>query len=342
MKRVWSLLLCLAIILMLTLQCSKKKDIHVMVNEFFQADTDVTILVTDSGLGGLSVAAELAARLPQSGVFENVRIIFYNSQYHDYYGYNSLKNESEKVRIFDSALKAMKKSYHPDMLLIACNTLSVLYDKTGFAQRANYPVIGIVELGVDLMEQEFERQPEATVLIFATETTIGSGAHKKLLIERGIPAERIIGQSCPRLAGRIEEGPASEETIGLITKYVGKALDKLGAEPVPIFASLNCTHFGYSMQQFSDAFAAAGHAGIRIIDPNPSMAALLFKPEFMHRFPATNVSVEVVSKGKLGEKEINSISSLLEKTSPQTADALRRYEHRPDLFEAVFDSTMLK
>jgi len=44
--------------------------------------TDVAIVVTDSGLGGLSVAADLAARLPESGVFRNARIVFYNALFH--------------------------------------------------------------------------------------------------------------------------------------------------------------------------------------------------------------------------------------------------------------------
>ena len=36
--------------------------------EIAKRKPDVTIVVTDSGLGGLSVAADLAARLPASGI----------------------------------------------------------------------------------------------------------------------------------------------------------------------------------------------------------------------------------------------------------------------------------
>jgi len=341
MKRAFTIFIGLLILLILVPQCSKKKDLNEMVTDFFHSNKNVTILVTDSGLGGLSVVAELAAQLPQSGVFENVRIVFYNSQYHHRFGYNSLKEESDKVRIFDSALKAMKKKYDPDILLIACNTLSVLYDKTEFSKNVDYPVIGIVELGVDLIEEEFKSNSEATALIFATRTTIGSNAHKNLLVSRGIAPEHIVGQACRRLAGRIEEGHDSEETVGLINKYVSQAVEKLENKEAPIFASLNCTHYGYSMQQFKDAFAALGYPNIEIIDPNPKMAALLFKPEYLNRYAETKVSVEVVSKGNLAELEIKSIGNLLEKTSLVTAEALRNFEHKPDLFEAGFDTTML-
>ncbi len=239
---------CILFILLI-FNCGQKKDNEQMSMELFENKKNATIIVTDSGLGGMSVAADVAARLPQSGVFENAHIVFFNSLFHNRSGYNSLKSEEEKVRIFNLALETMKLKYNPDLLLIACNTLSVLYDKTAFAKKASFPVIGIVETGVDLIAKEFDENPESTVIIFATKTTIGSNSHKNMLVEKGYKAKQIIGQPCRRLAGRIERGPASEETIGLIIKYVNEALKKIEPE-ASIFASLNCTHFGYSMEQF--------------------------------------------------------------------------------------------
>ena len=65
---------------------------------------DVTIVVTDSGLGGLSVVAELAARLPASGIARSARIVFVNALLDDAIGYNDLKHEADKLRVFDAAL----------------------------------------------------------------------------------------------------------------------------------------------------------------------------------------------------------------------------------------------
>jgi glutamate racemase len=341
MKKITRLISYLIFILILTSQCTKKKDLAQMVADFFTKNKDVTILVTDSGLGGLSVAADVAARLSQSGVFENARIVFFNSLFHNRSGYNSLKSEDEKVRIFNIALKSMNKKYHPDLLLIACNTLSVLYDKTPFSNRVKFPVIGIVETGVDLIAKQFDQNPEATAIIFATRTTIGSNAHKNLLVSRGYPENQIIGQACHRLAGSIERGYDSEETIGYIKQYVTEALKKIDNPDAPIFASLNCTHYGFSMKQFKNEFAQAGYPEIVIIDPNPEMSDFLFKPPYINRYPETNVTVEVISKTKISEREIKSLAKLLQQVSPTTATAYENYQYNPELFDAKFDSTTI-
>lgn len=311
-----------------------------MLIDFFKKKKDVTILVTDSGLGGMSVAANVADRLPESGVFQNAKIVFFNSLFHNRSGYNSLDTEDEKVRIFNIALEAMKEKYNPDLLLIACNTLSVLYNKTKFSAQANFPVIGIVKTGVDLIEEEFKQHPESTVIIFATRTTIGANSHKNMLVSGGYPEAQIIGQACRRLAGRVERGPESEETIGLINKYVHQALEKI--EPgTPIFASLNCTHYGYSIQQFKNAFANAGFKNIKIIDPNPRMADFIFDKQYLNRYSKTNVKVEVVSRVKISDQKKNSLDSLLLAISMPAAKALMGYKYLPNLFDAKFDSNKI-
>lgn len=296
---------------------------------------DVTIVITDSGLGGLSVAADLAARLPESGVFREARIVFYNALFHKS-GYNGLDSEAEKDRIFDAVLRAMDRRYRPDILLIACNTLSVVYGRTRFARTAPFPAIGIVETGVDLIAREFERTPDATAILFGTKTTIESEAHKTALVARGFPAERIFGQACHKLAGAIERGTESEETVGYIRQFVGEALAKAGPVAGPLFASFNCTHFGYARRQFAEAFAAAGHPGIELLDPNPLMSDRLFEAPYLHRHPRTEVSVEVVSKLEITEQERASIGPLLEAVSPAVAEAFRNYTRDQRLFKVKF------
>lgn len=309
-----------------------------LLENFLNTKKDVTILVTDSGLGGLSVTADLGTRLAQSGVFKNAQVIFFNSLFHNRSGYNSLKSDTEKVRIFNAALEAMSEKYHPDLLLIACNTLSVLYDKTPFSKCSHFPVVGIVETGVELIAERFEKTPEATVIIFATKTTIRSNSHKNRLIQKGYSADRIVGQACPHLAGSIERGYNSEETDELIKKYVHDALKKISDSKAPIFVSLNCTHYAYSRQQFLDAFTAAGYPSIEILDANPRMCDFLFRPQYLHRYPETNVTVEVVSKTKINENKRKLLGKLLRLISFQTAEALMNYRHDPDLFDAKFDS----
>ena len=340
MRQIDKLLICSFSALLLFLSCSTTQDADRQLNKLF-SNKQVTILVTDSGLGGLSVAADVASRLPQSGVFEKANIVFFNSLFHNRSGYNSLESEEEKVRIFDTALSAMTERYNPDLLLIACNTLSVLYEHTDYAKNADIPVVGIVETGVDLIARQFDKTPEATAIIFATRTTIGSESHKKLLVQKGYPSGQIVGQACHRLPGAIERGYNSEETQKYIRGFVPEGLEKVTEPDTPIFVSLNCTHYGYSMEVWREVFAEAGYPDVVIIDPNLEMANFLFDERYLQRYPKTEVTVEVVSKVKVSAQKRNSLGSLLSRTSEKTTQALVNYQYDPELFDAQFDSTTI-
>ncbi len=294
-------------------------------------------MVTDSGLGGLSIVADLASRLPKSGVFRSARIVFFSALFKEKSGYNSLKTEADKARIFHIVLKSMEDRYSPDLLLIGCNTLSVVYPETPFSRQPAFPVVGIIETGADLIAREFERTPEATAVIFATRTTIDSEVHKKILEARGIAPKKIVAQACHKLAGAINRGAGSEETKGLINGFVAEALARVPKPAVPLFASLNCTDYGYSVDFFRQAFAAAGYPDIPIVDPNSRLADFLFAPPLLHRFPGTQVTVEVVSKTIITDEMIHSIGSLLQTVSPPTAEALSVYRHDPQLFDPQLD-----
>ena len=99
------------------------------LGEFFKKEK-VTILVTDSGLGGLSVAAHLEANFKKWHPFKEVKIMFVNALPSETYFYNQMKNTAEKVRVFNQALFGMTEKLSPDLIFIACNTLSVLYNQT--------------------------------------------------------------------------------------------------------------------------------------------------------------------------------------------------------------------
>lgn len=306
-----------------------------MIEDVLANREDVLIVVTDSGLGGLSVAAELAARLPESGIFRRARIVYYNALFHDV-GYNGLESDAERTRIFNAVLRAMDRRYRPDLLLIACNTLSVVYDNTAFARKAPVPAVGILDAGVELIAAQFEKTPDATAVIFATLTTIASEAHKNRLIALGFPAERIIGQACHRLAGAIERGPESEETREYIRQFVRESLEKIGETERPVFGSFNCTHYGYARKAFVQAFAEAGYPDVELLDPNPRMIDFMFRLPYLHRYLKTDVSVEVVSKLEIPEEDRAAIGPLIRAVSPAAAEALDEYVHDPRLFKVRF------
>jgi len=302
------------------------------LDEFFLKN-EVTIVVTDSGLGGLSIMADAVERMRESKIFQKVNFVFFNALFSKEGGFNSLKTRKEKIQIFDSALKSLEENYNPDLILIGCNTLSVIYDDTSFSEEARIPVVGIVEAGVDLIAQKLETSPESKVIIFGTHTTIKEETHKKKLEESGIPSPRIIVQACPELVNYIEKDYASDETEMLISAYVAEALHKMKDIQSPLYVSLNCTHYGYSLELWEEAFQSSKVKPLGFLNPNSKMIDFLFEQQEQNRFERTEISISVVSMIEIGEEKIESIGKRLGETSPQTRDALSFYELKPNLFK---------
>ena len=309
--------------------------------EAVKSRPDVTIVVTDSGLGGLSVVADLAKRLPESGIARSARVVFVNALLDDAIGYNDLKDEADRIRVFDAALAAMESRYRPDLVLVACNTLSVFYGKTEHARRGTTETVSIVPMGADLIERTLRATPDATAMIFATKGTIDSGAHRRLLVGRGVPDARIVGQPCPKLTGAIERGAHSEETAGRIRGFVEEAIARLPEKKGPLVVSLNCTHFGYARPLWEETFEKLGYPAVKILDPNPLMTDLVLGEGSPRRYPETKVTVEVVSKTPITPDVKAALGALLRTTSPSTADALEKYTHAPDLFHVAIEPSAL-
>src|SRR5262249_28292554 len=150
-----------------------------------------------------SVCAYAERFVRTEGFTEPVRLTFANAAPANDYGYNSMPSREAKLETFDRFLTNVTRRYAPDMIYIACNTLSVLMPDTPFVQKAAIPVKGIVETGVALLLQALEKEPRKTAMIFGTQTTIDSGVYPRLLQSRGVASSRIVAQACPGLADTI-------------------------------------------------------------------------------------------------------------------------------------------
>jgi len=302
------------------------------LRSFFQKP-DATIAVTDSGLGGLSIMAETAARLKDAGAFKSVNLVFFNALFSNESGYNSLRSREEKIAVFNSALESLAAKFKPDLILVGCNTLSVLTAETPFYKAAKIPVLDIVGPGVDMILEQLIGHPETTVIIFGTETTIAEGEYQKRLLEWGLSEEHLIPQACPELASYIEKDPKGEDTALMIESYVDEALARVKDKNAPLLASLNCTHFGYSLDLWNKAFESRGLKSFRILNPNAKMAEALAPPAGTKKYARTAVTAKVVSMVEIGREKIEALGPYLKTLSPETAEALARYELKPDLFE---------
>ena len=186
---------------------------------------------------------------------------------------------------------------------------------------------------MDLIAQKLETSPESEIIIFATHTTVSEETQKKKLEEKGILSQRITLQACPELANYIEKGYASDETEMLISAYVAEALHKMKDPQSPLYVSLNCTHYGYSLNLWEEAFRSSKAKPLGFLNPNSKMIDFLFESQERNRFDGTEISIRVVSMVEIGKEKIESIGKRLGETSPQTSEALFNYELKPNLFK---------
>jgi glutamate racemase len=230
-----------------------------------------TIVITDSGLGGLSVYAAIAKGLAGSGPRAGISLVYINAWPEKEKGYNHYPDMAIKAAVFDQALTAMA-GFKPDALVIACNTLSVIYPYTGFSQITRIPVYDIIGQGVSLAADLLIREPSTGIILFGTPTTADSQIHARQLIHQGITPDRIVSQGCPGLAGKIERNPFDPEINTLIQNNVDQAMAAGAAGFEHTAAALCCTHFGYCRDLF--ASAVARHTGTipRILNPNQGLA----------------------------------------------------------------------
>lgn len=276
------------------------------------------ILITDSGVGGLSVVAYAERFVRTHGFTEPVRLTFANAAPANDYGYNSMPSREVKLETFDRFLRNVTARFGPDTIYVACNTLSVLLP---FIAPPAIPVKGIVETAVDLVLQNMDANSVA--MIFGTQTTIDAGTYPRLLEARGIDPSRIISQACPGLADTISEDREGTRTRAEIESWVRKALEKMPDRDARIVACLACTHYGYRKDFFA---VALGNA--TVINPNESAVHDLFDTGGLHH----EVDVQFVTRYAIPEATVETLTWFLGDISPRTVDAMRNFVHVPDLF----------
>lgn len=287
------------------------------------------ILITDSGVGGLSVVAYAERFIRTHGFREPVRLTFANAAPANDYGYNSMPSREEKLATFDRFLRNVTERFAPDSIYVACNTLSVLLPDTPSFAFAAIPIQGIVETGAGLLQRALEADPRSVAIVFGTQTTIDAGTYPRLLTERGVEPSRIVSQACPGLADTISEDREGTKTRAEIRGWVSAALDKMQNDGTPVVACLACTHYGYRKDLFAAAFNEAG-IDATVVNPNESAVDDLFGPqtEGTHR----DVDVRFVTRYAIPDATVEALSYFLNAISPRTVDAMQNFRHLPDLF----------
>ena len=289
------------------------------------------ILTTDSGLGGLAVTAELVERIKLEKHLEEAEIVFFNCRPSDEFGYDPLGSNEVRARVFSKALDAMYEKFRPDVIIIACNTLSAIYGMTEFSKVPPVPLVGIIESGVEEIFDLLTAKPELQMIMFGTPATVSSGAHKNILARKGIDPGRLHYQDCLNLPSVIVHGAESDNVKNMVGTFMKSGAVMTQGKTFGI--SLLCTHFAYSVPVFYEAARKFKNFSGDIINPDRALINLFFKKYGSGKAAQTNVSVKCRTHTTISPEIREAVLPLLKKISPDTAQAFLEIYHTPNMFK---------
>lgn len=276
--------------------------------------------------------ARIAAHLARKSPWQDISLIYFNAWPEQNKGYNHFETMDQRAGIFNNALNVME-NFNPDIILIACNTLSVIYPFTPYSQNTGTTVSGIIDHGVQLIHENLMANPDSHVIIFGTPTTIAQKTHQRKLIEMGIDPDRITSQGCTDLAGKIERNPFSSDVSKMINENISTAASKIRHPVGKVYAALCCTHFGYCRTLFQDALSKHVKREVIILNPNERMADHVMETSGETSTFSPDINMHVVSRVFWEPERIDAYVKLLKDISPETVKALAEYELNPDLFK---------
>lgn len=195
-----------------------------------------TILVFDSGLGGLTVYREIAAARP------NARYIYVADDAFFPYGAHSEAALIERVVTLMASLLA---THAPDLVVIACNTASTLV-LPDLRARFTVPFVGIVPA----IKPACAASVSKRVSVLGTEATIAREYTRALIRDFGNGAEVILVGSA-RLAGYAEAelNGTPVDNAAIIAEIAPCFIDREGRRTDTIV--LACTHYPLLLDRLS-------------------------------------------------------------------------------------------
>ena len=280
------------------------------------------VIVCDSGLGGLNIAGHFFS--PRGGGAEPCELIYINAYPEAGRGFNTLPDDRSQESLFRNVLEGIG-SFAPDLCLVACNTLSIVWERLGAYWRPPFPVVGIIDAAVAAMVGALAEAPEASILILGTKSTAASGLYPERLTAHGVAPDRIRSLGCPGLATLLESDPAAPEVGERIAGYAREARGSFQGRPEKLLLALCCTHFGFAAPIWRREFERAFGVPVGIVDPNDH-----FGGEFRAEKFSYHARIELFPGAR------DNISRYFAASAPAIAAALRSAEPESGLFELNF------
>lgn len=199
--------------------------------------------VFDSGIGGLTVVAEIMRHLPSEG------IVYFGDTARLPYGPKS----EETVTQFAIQDAEFLMSQGVKAIVVACNTASSIAMEA-LTSRYDVPVIGVIEPGA---LAAVSTTLSGKVGVIGTEGTIASGAYRKAInrLDRDID---VVETSCPLFVPLAEEGWTDREVTLVIAHEYLTPLRDAGVDVVV----LGCTHYPILKNTIGKVFGPS----VRLID----------------------------------------------------------------------------
>ncbi len=223
-----------------------------LIDPMPKAQADAPIGIFDSGIGGLSVAQEIARHLPKE------RIVYYADTAHVPYG----PRKDQEIR--ELTAHAIEWLYRKGckVAVVACNTASAFsldYLRDHYGE--NFPIIGLVPA----LKPAVLQTKSKTVAVLATPATFRGQLIKDVIQRFAIPAHvKVIPVTCLDLVPFVESGAQMSQACLTTLKEILQPVVDQGAD----YLVLGCTHYPFLKPAIQSIF---GHK-LTLIDSGLAVA----------------------------------------------------------------------
>jgi glutamate racemase len=217
---------------------------------------EAAIGIFDSGIGGLTVAREVARMLPHEALVylgDTARLPYGSKSAETVIRY-SVKNVSFLSR---HALKA---------IVVACNTASSVA-LPALREIVSVPVLGVIEPGA---RAAVEATRSGRIGVIGQPGTIRSGKYESA-IQQLLPAAQVFSAASPLLVPLAEEGFVNTDVSKLVLR---KYIEPLSRHDIDTLV-LGCTHYPLFKEEIARLFAQELKRDVRLVDSAISLAAAL-------------------------------------------------------------------
>ena len=213
--------------------------LYPLENPMPKASADAPIGIFDSGIGGLSVAQEIANYLP------NERILYYADTAHVPYG----ARDDQNIR--ELTAHAIEWLYRQGckIAVVACNTASAFsldYLREHYGE--NFPIVGLVPA----LKPAVLQTKSKVVAVLATPATFRGKLIKDVVQRFAEPSGvDVITVTCLELVPFVEAGLQNSEQC---KKALKKVLDPVIAQHAD-YLVLGCTHYPFLKEAIQQIYA---------------------------------------------------------------------------------------